>query len=459
MADAAFQLDDYQIEGADWLATTPRALLADVMGVGKSAQAVAAFDRVDARSINILCQGAKRLDWAKDIASWSTRSRPIRLIETGKDRPQVDGINICSYDLADILLDHVDMMDSTADALGIDEVQFLKTPGAKRTKTVLGRGGLAHFTARTWLLSGTPFLNHPAEMWPWLYSLFHPHFADLGRDPVANYEGFVARYCETRPCDYGQGVKIIGGRNLDELRTRMAPFTLRRGEEVIEMPSLAVEDMPIPRERITDTQDIRDLLEAENGPGGRALTAALEALAAGEEVDLGALRDSGGHIATLRKVTALAKTKAICEDIAAELTDGRMEKVVIFGVHRDSLNLAHAYLDAWGFGAELVWGGTSPKKRAQRLHRFATNYKHRVFVGQIDATGTGVDGLQHGACDAVFIDGSWTPGINAQAIKRLHRRGQRRPVRARFAALAGSIDEHVQRVNRRKAATLLQLFG
>lgn len=448
------QLDPYQIEGANWLATMPQALLADVMGVGKSAQAVVGFDLADARSINILCQGGKRLDWAKDMQRWSTRGRPIRLIESGKDRPLLDGVNICSYDLAEVLLDHVDLMGSTADVLSVDEVQFLKSPGAKRTKMVLGKGGLAHFSARHWLLSGTPFLNHPAEMWPWLYTLFPQVIDSMG------YEAFVARYCETRPSDYGEmGYKIIGGKNLDELRTRMAPIMLRRGEEVVDLPPLTIEDMPIARDRIIDAQDIRDLLAAESGKGGRALSAALKALEAGDEVDLNALKDAGGYIATLRKVTAMAKTKAVCEDIAADLKSGKIEKVVIFGVHRDSLKLATWYLNDWGFNPELVWGGTDPAKRARRMHSFQSNYKHRVFIGQIDATGTGVDGLQHGACELVFIDGSWTPGINAQAIKRLHRRGQRRPVRARFAALAGSIDEHVQRVNRRKAQTLLQVFG
>lgn len=448
------QLDAYQIEGARWLARTPQALLADVMGVGKSAQAVAGFDLADARSINILCQGGKRLDWAKDMQRWSTRARSIRLIESGRDRPLVDGVNICSYDLAEVLLGHVDLMDSRSDVLAIDEVQFLKSPGAKRTKTVLGKGGLAHFSARHWLLSGTPFLNHPAEMWPWLYTLFPQVIDRMG------YEAFVDRYCETRPSDYGElGYKIIGGKNLLELRQRMAPIMLRRGEEVIELPPLTIEDMPIDRSRVVDAQDIADLLAAEGGKGGRALRAALDAMANGEEVDLAALKDAGGHIATLRKVTAMAKTRAVCEDIAAEMASGKMGKVVLFGGYRDSLKLATWYLNDWGFGPELVWGGTDPAKRERRMHSFLSNYKHRVFIGQVDATGTGIDGLQHAAADVVFLDSSWTPGVNAQAIKRVHRRGQRHPVRARFAHLTGSIDEQVQRVNRRKAQTLLQVFG
>jgi SNF2 family DNA or RNA helicase len=62
------------------------------------------------------------------------------------------------------------------------------------------------------------------------------------------------------------------------------------------------------------------------------------------------------------------------------------------------------------------------------------------------------------AHQVVFIEQDWVPGNNAQAVMRCHRIGQSKPVHVRFFAIAGSLDEKVSRVLRRKAQELTEIF-
>ena len=66
-----------------------------------------------------------------------------------------------------------------------------------------------------------------------------------------------------------------------------------------------------------------------------------------------------------------------------------------------------------------------------------------MFIGQIDTAGTGLDGLQSVCDTCVFVEMSYVPGKILQAIDRLRRIGQHRPVLAQFLVAEGSMDEEL----------------
>jgi SNF2 family DNA or RNA helicase len=82
----------------------------------------------------------------------------------------------------------------------------------------------------------------------------------------------------------------------------------------------------------------------------------------------------------------------------------------------------------------------------------------RVFIGNIEAAGTGIDGLQKSACEVAFLEQDWVPSRNAQAIMRVHRCLQERPVRVRIFTMRKSSDELVQDTLMRKARELTKIF-
>lgn len=446
------KLDEYQIEGAGFLASRSRAGLFDTMGVGKTCQAVVACDNVRAKLIVVVCQAAKRLDWYAEFDKFSLVRRPVSVIQGKHDIPISDGINLVSYDMAHIVIEYFRTFDLRADVLIIDEIQFLKSPDANRTKMVLGKGGIATMADRVWLLSGSPMLNHPGEMWPWLYTLF-PAVIDR-----MSYDAFVDRYCNRRITDYG--VQITGGKNLPELRKRIEAVYLRRDESVVSLPELLpFEELPIAFEPNWQ-QEWDELVRLEGGRFGTSLKNFIKQMEMGDEPDLSAemtvVRDG---VARIRRLTGILKAKPIAGLLIDELSRDTDKKVGIFCHHKDVIELIYSYLTDAGIDGEKIWGGMDPIKRDRKIKAFAGNKYRRFMIAQTHAIGTGVDGLQHGACDVIMAESDWVPLVNLQAIKRYHRRGQRHPVRVRFPHLVGSMDQQIQRIQRRKTTDFAALFG
>ena len=67
-------LRGYQARGAAFLAAHRRALLGDSMGLGKTAQAVAAADLVGAETALVGCPASVRPHWVREFAAWSHRA-------------------------------------------------------------------------------------------------------------------------------------------------------------------------------------------------------------------------------------------------------------------------------------------------------------------------------------------------------------------------------------------------
>lgn len=64
----------YQVEGAAFLAARGRALLADSMGLGKSAQAIRACDSVGAERVLVVCPASLVENWRREFAKFSERN-------------------------------------------------------------------------------------------------------------------------------------------------------------------------------------------------------------------------------------------------------------------------------------------------------------------------------------------------------------------------------------------------
>ena len=80
------------------------------------------------------------------------------------------------------------------------------------------------------------------------------------------------------------------------------------------------------------------------------------------------------------------------------------------------------------------------------------------MLGNIDAMGTGVDGLQNVCDECIFVEESWVPSQNVQSVMRLCRIGQKNPVRARVFSLYGSVDEQVTDVIINKTRELAKIL-
>ena len=166
---------------------------------------------------------------------------------------------------------------------------------------------------------------------------------------------------------------------------------------------------------------------------------------------LGPMQD---RVQKSRRFVGLQKTPAICELVKSELESGAYDKIVLFAWHRDVIvDMQERLKD---FKAVTLFGGTDPERRDKNIKKFQTDRKCRVFIGQIRAAGIAITLTQ--AHQVGFVESSWVPGDNAQAAMRVHRIGQTHPVTCRFFGLAGSTDEKVQQVIKRKTRDFTRLF-
>ena len=450
----------FQAIGAQYLAERDQAFLADDMGLGKSCQCICAADLVHAKDILVICPANVRVNWEREFERFSPFDRPSFVVFTGKDLVPLSGVVICSYETA---LAHAPRLKSKMwDVLILDEAHFLKERTAKRTKMVYGRNsafpGLTAKAKRVWRVSGTPAPNDASEMWTHLKS------AGITKE---NYWDFVYRFCAGY--DSGFGFKITGHKNVDELKTLMGKFMIRRLKEEVmpELPNINFEEFTVERGEVVLDPDFYEHIQKKGEEDFFARikqsdTVLKQSFAAVKDSRMPAedrlriLEATSASMITLRRYIGMAKLDACCEKIAAELAGGRLRKVVIFGIHQCVIEGARQRLRK--FGAVTLYGNTPPATRQKNIDKFIKNPACRVFIGNVNAAGIGIDGLQKVCHDVIFFEQSWVPSDNAQAAMRVHRIGQTKPVRVRVFNLYKSIDEQVQRTLLRKMQELLRLF-
>lgn len=450
----------YQLVGARYLANTDQGLLADEMGLGKSCQAVIAADMVGARNILVLCPAAVRINWQREFERFSPLDRPCAVLMTGRDAVPRAGVVVCSYDLLANETLRAALKSIAWDVLVLDEAHYLKERSAKRTKAVYGHRvtspGLVANAKRTWRLTGTPAPNDASELYTHLKS------AGIIEMP---YWDFVFRYCSG--FDSGFGFKITGHKNVDELKQLLGRFMLRRKKEEVmtELPPITYQEVTVERTAVdlkfffeqlrfkTTEQFHTDLKVADS-----TLKAALLAIKQSDtktpyQDRLKVLEAMSSSMTTLRRYLGLAKLKHVCDILEEELSTRAVEKLVIFAIHRDVIE--ECRLRFQRYGAVTLYGGTNADTRQKNIDKFQNNPKCRVFIGNIQAAGTGI--TLTAAHEVAFIEADWVPANNAQAAMRCHRIGQTKPVRVRFFSCAGSVDEDVMNTLRRKAYELSRL--
>lgn len=430
------RLFPYQEIGASFMAGRNVALLADEPGLGKTAQAIMACAQaipptVATPVIGVVCPASVRGVWAREFGRFWPKDHY---------HPEVKLV-IESYDK----IVRGAKMPEHLDALILDEGHYLKSKDAKRTKVIYGEdcdceGGLVNYAERVYVLTGTPTPNNSSELWPMLRALAPELILGKNGRPL-NYWAFVGKFCRTQ--DNGFGVQIVGNKNSDELKGRIAPFVLRRRKVDVlkDLPPILFDTLPVSG-KITDDSAtfgfIDDIQFAET-----------------DDDVVEVLRKHATHVASLRRLTGLAKVPGVVEWVK-EWFEGGGGKLVIFAHHRDVIKAINTDPSLNKILRCCVTGDTPPEKRAEHVDAFQAAEGPAIFIGQIQAAGTGI--TLTASSDVLFAESSWVPSDNQQAAMRVHRIGQKNACTVRFATLANSIDERIQAVVARKTADIAQLF-
>ncbi|MBF0471294.1 MAG: DEAD/DEAH box helicase [Gammaproteobacteria bacterium] len=425
------RLYPYQVEGVAFLAATGRALLADDMGLGKTLQAISAATWLRrtgrANKILIITPASLKQQWANEIERFT--GAPTQIIQGSPKARQVqyrqgDRFYIINYELLlrdDSVINEI----LSPDLLILDEAQRIKN---WRTKIASAVKNIA--SRYTFVLTGTPLENRLED----LYSLMQVI------DPQVL--GPLWRYLVDFHLTDERG-KVLGYRNLSELRRRLQPVMLRRDRRLVQ------DQLP---ERIQQRFDI------ELSPQQLELhDSALQAAGTLAQI---AKRRPLTPSEQNRMMSALQQARMACD--AAALVDEKLppdspkldemeliieqvclqegRKAVIFSQWEKMTQLVEQRLQKMGVGSIRLHGGVPTAKRGALIDRFRDEDEIQVFIST-DAGGVGLN-LQ---CATLLInlDIPWNPAVLEQRIARIHRLGQRETVHIILMVASGGYEGRV----------------
>ncbi len=434
------QLRSYQRNGFRWLAFLWESglggILADDMGLGKTVQTLALVAHARDRGAGpflVVAPTSVVSTWAAEAAAFTPgldvrmvtesqarRGTPVAVLAEGAD------LVVTSYTL--FRLEQSDYVSRHWGGLVLDEAQTVKNHHGK-TYQAVRRVDVPFRLA----LTGTPLENHLMELWS-LLSIVAP-----GLYP------WPQRFLEV----VANPVERLGDTDvLDRFRRRIKPFLLRRTKETV------AADLPPKQEQVLDvalTPRHRTIYDTH--------------LQRERQTVLGLVDDFDKHrIAIFRSLTRLRQLSldpALLDESYAAVGSAKVDVLVdhllelaeeghralVFSQFTSFLARVRERLDREGIASSYLDGRT--RKRAEVVQGFRSG-DDPVFLISLKAGGVGLTLTE---ADYVFVlDPWWNPAVEAQAVDRTHRIGQRRPVNVYRLVATDTIEEKVMALKARKAA-------
>lgn len=434
----------HQVDGIRELARRRSFILADEMGLGKSLQALTVFAidviREWAKTAIVVAPVTLKGNWEDEIQKFT--SFPVMVLDgtpVVRRRQILEFVGIQGPKILIVNYEQVVSHQSELDAIGFDvaifdEAHYLKNPKAKRTKACLNL-----YSRRSFLLTGTPMLNHVNELW----SLMHR----VDPQGYPKYWSFVNKYAV-----YGgyKDKQIVGVKNEKDLTERLQNIMLRRlKKDVLDLPEVQIIERRVdlsPEQRKLYDEVVEELRlprldKAEPDDIENALTKFLR------------LKQICGTTYPFTGQDISSKLDLAIEDDLELLENG--EKIVVFTQFRD---VQECYMKRLAKFDVPIWSLNGDVKHADRqptVKEWGMSKHPGVIVCMLQVAGVGLNmtAAKHGS----FIDKLFVPGLNKQAIDRLHRIGQSssQPVQIREYICRNTIENRVNQILRVKS----KLFG
>ncbi|KIJ39853.1 hypothetical protein M422DRAFT_780869 [Sphaerobolus stellatus SS14] len=136
------------------------------------------------------------------------------------------------------------------------------------------------------------------------------------------------------------------------------------------------------------------------------------------------------------KLTALA-------DILGQLRKNTEEKCIVVSHYTSALDAIQAYCDKKRYTYVRLDGRVPATKRQPIVDSFNKSPQKECFIFLLSAKAGGVGLNLIGASRLVLVDSDWNPSHDLQAMARIHRDGQKRPVYIYRLLTTGTIDEKI----------------
>ena len=426
----------HQVEGIAFLLGRRRSILADDMGLGKTRQSVLAMrESHPAGPYLVVCPASVKINWKREIQLVLPDAEVAIAGPAPLPPPEFQGWVVINYD---ILRKHP-LQERRWAGLIFDEAHYLKNHRSQRHRYSVDLARSLDEAATVHLLTGTPLMNRPRDLFPLLQLVRHA----LGRSFVS----FAKRYCDGHKGDYGWVAD--GASNIEELTVQLHGIMLRRTKnEVLDLPpkvrswvEVEVASRVARQMSAAVTALFRSMSERSGDPGAGLPSSAPRRSRSGTAL---------GQLSSARQRLAAAKVRNTIPFVENAIDQG--EKVLVF-----SCFIAPIETMRKRFGERVVTltGETPIPRRQEAVDRFQNDESIRLMAAQIVAGGVGLN--LTAARQVVFNDLDWVPTNHWQAEDRAYRIGQQETVNVTYMVAEGTIDEFVRTVLESKSHIIDQL--
>jgi SNF2 family DNA or RNA helicase len=321
-------------------------------------------------------------------------------------------------------------------------------------------------------MTGTGFVNNPAEMWSLVNFLQPTNFPSYWR--------FRRQFCEEE--NWGGYNKIVGIKShmvdsFIDLRKSLGPRrTMQEVHKDITEPIYTQIDVELnPTQRRMYKEIVTQLMALDqqgvpiHSPNVVSMLQRLRqiSVATPELVDSYYDAKEDRRVQVVKLVEPSSKLDAVM-DILEELQwdQEARQQVVVFSNFRDPLELLKKRLDPkFDKNGKQTRAGIpyihmeqkdSEQTRFEKWHELFPLKQHQVFLSTIDLGGESINLTPAQYC--IFLDRSWSPAKNLQAVGRIYRPGQTQVAEIIHIKAIQTVDKRVMDLTNLKTSWFRRLF-
>ncbi|PNF23884.1 hypothetical protein B7P43_G13718, partial [Cryptotermes secundus] len=387
-------------------------LLADDMGLGKTIQSLGiAHYYIEDWPLLIVSPSSVRYLWADAIMTWlpSVPYHSVMVMTASTDYVKDARVLITSYDM--MTRRQNELMEMEFGMCIMDESHFLKSSKSARTQAACK---LLKNVKRVLMLSGTPALSRPIELYPQISAInpkLFPSFFEFGM-----------RYCAGVKNSFGWDFK--GSSNMKELQLLLERHLMIRrlkSDVISQLPSkvrqMVILNPEVINSKSKDMKRCVEKLDQEYLTGTEKRGALLKYYCATGKAKLKAIRDYiGDMLDSEKKFICFAHHKVVLDGICEVIREKKKEFV-------------------------RIDGSTESSTRKLLCDKFQLESKYVAAVLSITAANAGI--TLTAAHLVVFAELYWNPGILTQAEDRAHRIGQDDSVLIQYLVAKETADDHI----------------
>ncbi|CAM6070408.1 unnamed protein product [Sphagnum tenellum] len=447
-------------------------LLADEMGLGKTLQVIALIwtlirqgpaGHPALKRAVVICPSSLVQNWEKEVQKWlgSERLRPLVVHggTTSKEAKQKCA-DFKSSKLCPLLITSYELLRKYQDAIASAKPGLLVCDEAHRLKNCSGNKTIDALLGlecpRRILLTGTPVQNDLNEFYA-MVDFANPSL--LG--PLAAFKRLYADPIQrSRDRDASEEEQEVGHARSLELQTRTRFCILRRTADINKkyLPTKSefvvfcrLQPLQISLYEMFVKSTMVDALFSSSNTSATILSAIgiLRKLCNHPRLVLSCLKETSlqpssespadddwslsGKLACLTELLQTAYMSSV---------PNAREKVVVVSNFTQTLDVIQELCMSQGWPWLRLDGSTEASTRQSLVDQFNSCYgEHFVFLLSSKAGGTGLNLI--GASRLVLFDPDWNPATDAQAMARIWREGQLKPVIIYRLLSTGSIEEKI----------------